>query len=534
MIKDFLKEEIVLAVQEAYPDTVLPHFEVEPSDHADFASNIALVLSKFAGANPREVAEKIQNVLLSRETFTEAVESVEIAGPGFLNFTVGLPLLLEGVREVQSGLHGGFPFLSGEKINLEFISVNPTGKLHIGHGRGGFYGDALGKIFSCAGAFLTREFYINNSRESKQIKELGKTALGRGEQYKTPALEEKISQIDFSGMSEEEAGFALSEKIQEDNQNFIEKTLGIPFDLYYSEDEELRAKEKTSAMRQRLESLGLTYEKENAVWLKTSEYGDDEDRVLVRSDGSASYFLGDIAYHDDKFSRGFDAVFNIWGADHAGHVKRMEAVKKMLQWQGEFRVFIVQMILLKGNDGARAKMSKRAGTVVLLEDLVEEVGIDVARWFFLEKALSTQMDFNLDLARDASEKNPVRYVQYAHARMCSILEKAGGEMQTPSEKNEKSEISLSQVLENPSARALALKVLQFPAVIEEITRNCLVNQLTTYVYELAGVFSGFYRDVRVIGEGGEVNREALEMVKITRETLGGALELLGISAPEKM
>jgi arginyl-tRNA synthetase len=515
-----------MVVKGLYPEQPLPHFEVAPSEHfADYASNIAMILASTSEENPRQIATKIQDALLGRQTFTEAVADIEIAGPGFLNFNLKDTLLIEGLAELKGSLQDGFTFLSGVKTNVEFISANPTGKLHIGHGRGAFFGDVFSNILSFSGAYVTREFYINNSRESNQINELGKTALGTGEQYKTPALEEKIAKLKTDGLSEQEAGFLLAEQVQEENKNTIEKEFGISFDTYYSEDEQLRVGKKIEVMKEKLTSAGNTYEKDGALWLKTSEFGDDEDRVIVRSDGKASYFLGDIAYHDDKFSRGLDSVFNVWGADHQGHVKRMQAVKKMLQWQGNFHIFIAQLVMLKSAEGERVKMSKRAGNVVLLEDLVSEIDIDVARWFFLEKTLNTQMDFNLTLAKERSEKNPVRYVQYAHARMCSIIEKAG---------KEKKETDFANVLKDPSARLLARKLVEFPEVIEEITKDFMVSKLTTYTYSLSKVFSQFYHDVRVLKEDGSIDSEALALVQRSEATLECALSLLGISAPEKM
>lgn len=533
MIKHFLETETQEAVKRVYPDCEVFDFEVESSDHCDYATNVAMTLAGQVKQSPLVIARVLKEALEKKETFSEFVESVEIAGPGFLNIMLRTPSLVEGVRVVGQGLDNGLHLLPGTKANIEFISANPTGKLHIGHGRGAFYGDALAKIYNFAGGFITREYYINNSRESKQIRELGKTALGKGEQYKTPALEKNIGQKDFSGMTEEEAGAFLAQMIQKENRAFIEADLGVYFDEWYSEEKDLRVSGKVSEMKEYLLKKDLTYEKEGALWLKTSEYGDDEDRVIVRSDGKASYFLSDIAYHADKFSRELDIVFNIWGADHGGHIKRMQAVKKMLDWQGGFHIFVVQLVSLKGEGGIREKMSKRAGNVILIEDLVGEFDIDVVRWFFLEKSLSTQMNFDLELARENSEKNPVRYVQYAHARMCSLLEKSHQISEGSTHpKVEPSE--MEEVLKNQKARKLALQIVRFPEVIEEITKDYAVHKLTTYTYELSQVFSQMYHEVRVIEEGGGINTQALALVQSTQKTLAKCLEFLGISAPEKM
>lgn len=490
--------------------------------NGDYSTSVALALAKGAGLDPKVLAGKIIDEFAKSDEFLKLVEKMEVAGPGFINIWLTKEAIVRAASEVVENIDRPLGFLTRKKMNIEFISANPTGKLHIGHGRGAFYGDMLANILAYAGAEVTREFYINDSRESAQIKELGKTALGKGEQYKTPTLEEMIARLDFGGMSEEDAGALLAAAVQKDNRNFIENVLGVRFDAWYSEDEKLRASGASAAMLQKLTAGGFVYEKEGAEWLKTSEYGDDEDRVLVRSDGTFSYFLADIAYHDEKFLRGYDEVVNVWGADHHGHVKRMRAVEKMLGWQGEFKIFITQLVLLK-MDGESKKMSKRAGTVVLLEDLVNEFGIDVVRWFFAEKALGTHMEFDAALAREQSAKNPVYYVQYAHARIASILEKS--KIQNPKLKIEK--------LAHPSARALAKKIAQFPETIFEIAKDDQVQKLTTYVYELAQAFSAFYRDVKIIEENG-INEEALALAAATRAVIKKVLSLLGISAPKKM
>lgn len=308
------------------------------------------------------------------------------------------------------------------------------------------------------------------------------------------------------------------------NKDFIESKLGIKFDRWYSEDENIRASGAAEKILDELKAKDLVYEEDGAWWLKTSEYGDDEDRVVVRSDKTATYFLSDIAYHMDKFCRGYDSVIDVWGADHHGHVKRMMAVKKMLGWEGDFQIFITQMVSLK-EGGKAAKMSKRAGNVVLLEDLVDDFGLDVVRWFFAEKSLGTHMEFDAELAKQQSQKNPVYYVQYAHARICSILEKA--------RELEADNSSTSGIIKEERGRALAMKVTMFSEVVEGVTRDHQVHKLTTYAYELASEFNQFYRDVRVIKDD-TYNRGALELAKLAKRTLAKTLSLLGISAPEKM
>lgn len=525
MISDFLRGEIEAVVKELFPDGETKGSALVPEKRfGDYTTNVVMVVASSSGKKPREVAEMIVAELSKNNKLKNVVSKMEIAGPGFINFYLTDEALVSELKDIKAKIVSGFDFLIGKKINVEFISTNPTGENHIGHGRGAFYGDTLSNILSFSGAKVTREYYINDSRESKQINELGKTALGKGEQYKTPKLKEMIKGVGFAGLSEGEAGFKLAGKVQEYNKNFIEGKLGVHFDMWYSEDEKLRAGGASEKMFEELKVKNLVYEKDGAWWLKTSEYGDDEDRVVLRSDGSASYFLPDIAYHADKISRGFGQMIDIWGADHHGHVKRMQAVAKMLDWKADFKIFITQLVSLK-EDGVSAKMSKRAGNVVLLEDLVDEFGIDVVRWFFSDKSLNTHMDFDMALAKEHSAKNPVFYVQYAHARICSILEKA---------KNISPDGSgLADIMKEPAARALAVKISEFPEIVFSSANDYQVHKLTTYAYELASSFAQFYEKVRIVGDD-SYNEGALALAELAQSVLAKSLGLLGISAPSKM
>jgi len=497
----------------------------EQKEHGDYASNAALVYAKEAGKSPKELAELIVGAIKKQKP--AFIADISIAGPGFINFHITTEALAKEVTTLTHYLQNGFSFRNGEDIHIEFISANPTGALHIGHGRGAFFGDILANTLSFSGARVTREYYINDSRESTQIKELGNTALGSGDQYKTPLVASLIEDTDFSGCDASDAGFVLASKIQAQNEAFIQHTLGISFDVWFSEDAQLRA---TNAIAETIEKVRpFSYEQDGAVWLKTSEYGDDEDRVIVRSDGTASYFVADIAYHAYKFTRGFGEVINVWGADHQGHVKRMHAVGKMLGWPQEPKpqpiIFTTQLVSLK-EEGALKKMSKRAGTAVYLEDLVSKFGIDVVRWFFAEKSLNTHMEFDMDLAREQSDKNPVYYVQYAHARIASIIEHTKG--------LDEGGTHMSDILsEEESARALAEQLTAFPELIEGITYEYNVHALTTYAYELAQTFSGFYHAVRVV-EGDTYNVGALALAETTKDTLAQTLALLGVHTPKNM
>ncbi|MHB8651987.1 MAG: arginine--tRNA ligase [Minisyncoccota bacterium] len=497
----------------------------EDTAHGDYASNVALVCAKDAEMAPRALAEKVVAALADKKN--PLIARVEIAGPGFINFFLTDAALAAAAASAAKTER--LALRSGERINIEFISANPTGDLHIGHGRGAFFGDVLARVLSFVGADVVREFYINDSAESKQIKELGKTALGQGEQYKTPHLEEMIEEMEFAGFGAETVGFELAGRVQAYNRNFIETKLGINFDVWYSEDEKIRATGAADTMLARLKEKNLIYEKDGALWLKTTEYGDDEDRVVVRSNGTKSYFIADIFYHDEKFKRGFSTVIDVWGADHHGHVKRMHAVGKILGWpQDPVQpiIFITQMVSLK-EEGESKKMSKRAGNVILLEDLVDELGIDVVRWFFLEKSLSSHMEFDLALAREESAKNPVLYVQYAHARICSIKRSVEG--LHSSGRNDIAALART----HQSARTLLRSIAAFPEILGDVSTTYDIHKLPAYALALAHDFSQFYRDVRVIDEG-VYHPDALAIVEQTKAILAKTLTFLGISAPQKM
>ena len=515
-----MKKEIEKVVREIRDEMGSPGEPlVEIRVTGGYATTAAFAMARDLKRDASEIAQNLA-IRINEKIPKDKLTSSSVRG--FANMDLSDETLEKLVKETDTIVTSGTKDKKGKKISIEFISANPTGALHIGHGRGAFYGDVLARVLAYAGADVTREYYINDSRESNQIKELGKTTLGRGEQYKTEKLAALIQQSDFEGLGEADAGFALAEKVQKENKDVIERKLGIVFDEWYSEDTRLRATGANDGMLTRLKEF--TYEKDGAVWLKTSEYGDDEDRVVVRSDGSKSYFISDITYHEEKFTRGYDTVINIWGADHHGHVKRMQAVKKMLGWNGELIVFITQLVSLK-EGGDVKKMSKRAGNVILLEDLVEEFGIDVVRWFFAEKTLHTHMEFDAALAKEQSNKNPVYYVQYAHARISSIKRNA--------QDVSKDDTKMIDTFSVPSARALAYTITEFPEIVADIAETYHVHQLTLYAYRLATAFSAFYQDVRILEED-ICHSGALALAEAAGETIKQTLTLLGISAPGKM
>jgi arginyl-tRNA synthetase len=320
---------------------------------------------------------------------------------------------------------------------------------------------------------------------------------------------------------EGEAGYLLAQEVQKQNRNFIEKKLKIKFDNWVSE-ENLYKKGKVKKIYQWLKKKGLVYEKEGAEWLKISKFGAPKDEVIVRKDGNPTYFLSDIAYHKDKFERGFKKIINIWGADHQGHLPKIKAVAKILGYKGNLDILISQMVRLKGG----MRLSKRKGQIITLEELVDEVGLDVARFFYLVKSLNTQMEFDLDLAKEQSQKNPVYYIQYAHTRICGILRKS-------KVKSQKSKVNY-RLLNHPSELELIKQLVKFPEIIEDCAKDYQLQRIPQYALDLATSFHQFYRDCRVLTEKENLKKARLALILATKIVLKNTLNLMGISAPEKM
>ncbi len=536
MIRGILNDEINKAIKNLYPDFdgVLASEKTANAEFGDYSFNVISIASKL-GKNPQIIADEIKEKLSASKEFNRIISKTEFTN-GFLNFWLSEKGLEEGLKFIQKDK---FNFGNNEKVQVEFISANPTGELHIGHGRSAFFGNALSNVLDAAGYEIKREFFINDSEESIQIKGLRRTTFiikkekdtapveGWKKPYETEYLKKAIKsgKVNFRNVEKE---------IQKDNQEFITNVLSIKFDKWFSEERELRKKGEFEETLELLKSKGFVEEKDGALWLKTSAYGDNKNEVIVRSSGTYGYFLSDIAYHINKFKRGFDKVIDIWGADHQGHVKRMLTVRKMLGWEGDLDILISQMATIKER-GETKKLSKRKGTIILLKDLVKEVGLDAARWFYLEKSLSTHMEFDFALAKERSKKNPVYYVQYAHARACSIIKKsklkparsAGGAQ------NAKQQLKIKNL--NKFEHNLIMKLIQFPEIIENISKDYQAHRLTTYVYELAKIFTEFYENVPVLAaETEELKKSRLVLVDASRKILERTLGLMGISAPEKM
>ncbi|MBU1178772.1 arginine--tRNA ligase [Patescibacteria group bacterium] len=485
----------------------------------------------------RSEAEKIAGSKKIKEYF--ATEIIEKNGRVFLNFCPNEKGMEHGLKLALKKKFNFKPksLRNRPRTQIEFISANPTGELHVGHGRGGFLGDVLSNILEKSGHKVTREYYINDSKQSNQIKELGKTVLGKGESYLTDYLKNKILNYRSSTSIVEEAGYLVAQEIQKDNKKFIEDGLKIKFDSWFFEEKDLREKSYFKKAEKALKNY--IYKKDGAFWFKSSEFGGTEDNVVIRSDGSPGYFLSNVAYFFYHFTKkNFDKMIFIWGADHQEEVKRMLAIKKILGWNGELDILISQLVTIK-EAGEKKKLSKRKGTVVLLKDLLEDVGLDALRWFFLSKSLDTHMDFDLELAKEQSKKNPVYYVQYAGARMSSILEKSGSLSQnfltiSPLARSFRQK-SKNFDPAHKYERALILKLAQMPEVLEGIAKDCQVHHLASYVYELAKSFTDFYENVRVLeAENEELKKSRLELVFISRQILEKVLFLMGIAAPERM
>jgi len=536
MIKERIKKIIKDAVGEE-----AEIFVSENEKFGHYSTNVALRLAKEKSKKPMEIAEKITNDL--RSTTHDFFEKIETASPGFINFWLSEKTLQNELKEILKKKNAYGKAISDKRetsfINVEFISANPTGPLTIGNGRGGFFGDVLANILKFSGNKIIKEYYVNDAKNSTQIRELGKTGLGLGETYSTPELKKiikklkpKISNIilrcaqDAPQSVAGEVGYLLASEINKQNKKFVEKVLKIKFDKWFSE-ESLYKSGAVKKLLSELKKKKLVYEKEGASWFKAKQFGDTEDRVLIRSSGEPTYILPDLAYHADKFKkRKFSKTINVWGADHHGYIPRLKAGLKALGIsEDRLRIIITQLVRLVKN-GQEYKMSKRKGDYVTMEDLIKEVGLDAARFFFLMSAPDTHMNFDLDLAKERSMKNPVYYTQYAAVRCQSILQKANDKRRTINIKfellNTKEDLNLMRIL------------ARFPEIIEEAAQNYNPQILVRYSIDLARQFHNFYEKEHVIGERADLMSARVELIKATKTIFEILFKLLGISYPKKM
>lgn len=541
MLKTKIQNLITKVIQQSQKQKIWPKFPIpkilveypENPKYGDYATNIALRLSKFVRDNPLKIAKYIATKI--KHQTKNLFESIEVVKPGFINFKLSQKYLISKILEIlkEGKNFGKSNFGKGKKIQVEFISANPTGPLTLGNGRGAFFGDALAKILSYSGFKVEREYYWNDALTSSQILGLGKTLKGeeivyRGDYIKK--LPEKITKKykkDIKRLSTTQVAFYASEILKEEIKNFIKKKLKIKFNTWFSEQSlyDGGAVDQTLKL---LEEKNLIYEKEGAIWFRAKDFGDDEDRVLVRSNGTPTYFLSDIAYHLNKFSRKFGKVINIWGADHAGYIKRLKGAMVALGYPERLDILISQLVrLVRG--GKEIRMSKRKGVFVTLEELIDEVSLDVARFFFLMYSLNTHMDFDLDRAKERTEKNPVFYVQYAHARICSIIKKS----KIKSQKIKVNEKKLI-LLNHPTELSLIRELIKFPEILNDIAQNYEIHRLPSYAISLADKFHNFYEKCRVIEKDEKLFKARLALILATKTVFKNTLNCLGIGAPEKM
>jgi len=485
----------------------------------DYSTSVAFVIAKEIGKNPFEVATLLKIEIEKQKNDFEKVEVIN----GFINFFVSEKYLQDQVKNIlkEKTKFGDLKIGKNKKINVEFISANPTGPLTLGNGRGGFCGDVLSNVLEKSGYKVAKEYYINDT--GNQIKVLGHSVIGDAEAvYKGEyilGLRNKIK-----GKTPEEVGEKSAKEILEKMIKPSVKKMGITFDKWFSEKSLYKNKEVDKAIAE-LTKKGFTYESEGAVWFKSKDLEDDKDRVLIRADGIKTYFASDIAYLKNKFQRKFDSLVFFVGADHHGYIARVKAAATALGYDKEkIDVIVMQLVKLFEN-GQEVRMSKRTGIYVTIDELIEEVGLDVARFFFLTISPNTHMNFNLDLAKEKSEKNPVFKIQYAFARINSILAKT--KMQIPNTKN-------LELLKNDSELNLIREFLKFSEVVEDCAKDYQLQRLPQYATELADSFHNFYENCKVISEDKKLTEARLALILSTKIVLKNVLDLMGISAPEKM
>lgn len=550
-VQEKLKEEIKaavikagLATEEQLPDVILEL----PKDkaHGDYSTNMAMRLTKIAKKAPKQIAE----ALIENFDQTKAsIKKMEIAGPGFINFYMNnsyltelIPTILKAGDAYGKSNHG-----KGEKIQVEFVSANPTGDLHLGHARGAAVGDSLCNLLDKAGYDVSREYYINDA--GNQINNLAISIEAR--YFQALGMDTEMPEDGYHGEDIIEIGKKLAEEYGDKYVHFDEKerfnffreyglkvemgklrqdleNFRVPFDVWFSETSLYKDGKIDSALSA-LKENGYIYEQDGATWFRSTDLGDDKDRVLIKQDGSYTYLTPDIAYHRNKFERGFDKLINIWGADHHGYIPRMKAAIEALGYnRDQLEVEIIQLVHLYKN-GEKMKMSKRTGKAVTMRDLIDEVGLDATRYFFAMRSADTHMDFDLDLAVSQSNDNPVYYAQYAHARISSIL-RSGTEQGMDYEN-----VQDFSVLTSEKEMELLKKLGEFPHAIAEAAEKRMPHRITNYIFDLASLFHSFYNADKVLdADYLDRSKARLALVKSVQITLKNALALIGVSAPEKM
>lgn len=550
-LADLISHAVAACTQKGLlPDVKLAHIEIEvPAnpEHGDYACNVAMILASQAKQNPRKIAQAILENLTDPEGI---IEQTQIAGPGFLNFRLKDDFWRQILREIldQKGEYGCLNIGQGKKVQVEFVSANPTGPLHIGHARGAVVGDVLSNLLTATGYCVSREYYINDA--GNQMNNLGKSVLYRyrellgqriefpencyrgdyikdisadiisreGKRYLTEAEEKTIPY--FNAI----AGGVILEGIKQDLNDF-----GVTFDCYFSE-KELYKENGVGDLLSSLQKQGFIYSDGETLWFKTTAYGDEKDRVVIRKNGDPTYFAADIAYHQNKFARGFDILIDIWGADHHGYMPRLWAAIQALGYdKNDLKIILVQLVnLLRA--GEPVAMSTRSGEFVTLREVLDEVGKDAARYNFMMRRSDSHLDFDLEVAKKQSNENPVFYVQYAHARICSIIRTAQAQgMGLPTYKDMN-----PSLLAEPEERILIKMMAHFPEMLEGAVKSLEVHRITFYLNELAGVFHSYYNKNKVVTEDAALSAARLVLIDAVRIVLANALKILGVTAPQKM
>lgn len=552
-IKNILAAAIVAAAKKAIEQGTLKEgtlpevlLEVPPQkEFGDFATNFAMQSARSLKCNPRMIAQAVIDNL-----DCTYIARTEIAGPGFINFYLKQDWIYDMLAQIIAAgeNYGNLQNECSEKIQLEYVSANPTGPLHVGHGRGAAVGSALANLMKAAGYDVTREYYINDA--GNQINNLAASVNARylellGQKVEFPEngyhghdiieTAERIIRIygdKFLQLTEPERleqfrTIALKEKLAALKEDLA--AFNCEFDEWFSE-QTLHDADAIANACKLLRERGYLYEKDGALWLKATEHGDDKDRVVIRDNGVPTYFAADIAYHRNKFERGFDRVINLWGADHHGYIARMKAAVGALGYKPEqLEVLILQMVNLFRN-GELVKMSKRTGQSVTLNELIEEVGTDAARFFFTMRSIDSQLDFDMTLATEKTNENPVYYIQYAHARICSIMRQLA---EAEIKEIPVSELKLS-ALQAPEELALIKKLGEYPEMLQRSARDRAVHNVAHYVHELAGLFHSFYNQCRILGVEKDQQQARIALVKTVGHVICHALGILGVSAPERM
>jgi arginyl-tRNA synthetase len=506
----------------------------------DYSSNAAMLLAAPLGDAPRAVAERLQVELERDLGASGSLDRVEVAGPGFVNLFLSDAWYRRALASLVAAGEdlGPAPTESPERVLVEFVSANPTGPLHVGGGRHAAYGDALVRLLEAVGHEVEREYYVNDA--GAQVGRFADSIAARMAGSEPPEdgyggeyvieLAEKIAAEGLDPADREALGRRGVELVLEEVRATLER-FGVRYDTWFSERDLYRRGEVESALAD-LDRRGHTYRHEDALWLRTTDFGDDKDRVLIRANGEPTYLAADVAYHWDKLRRGFGRLINVLGADHHGYVARIRAAIEALGADPEaFEALIMNLVHIV-EEGERAQMSKRSGDFVSLDELIDDIGVDAARWFMLWRSHETTVDLDLELARSQSSDNPVYYVQYAHARIASILRKAGA---AAAEAESGLDLEAAEAPMGPSERALVKRLLEFPEEVRESAARRAPHRICAYSTAVAADFHAFYRDCQVLGAEGEgVERLRLALCLCTKRTIAGSLRLLGISAPERM